>query len=130
MEYDVLHQGIIAPIFSAIFLFSILEVIFSFIWKGEIITSLIILIIGVILGLYFYAFIYGLIGGFDDGTLSEFKRATGMAKGVWIFAKPLWQITALGARLSPLHNKFPITIFDEAQIEAKSLTEEKKELVI
>jgi O-antigen/teichoic acid export membrane protein len=128
--HDLLHQGIIAPIFSAIILFSILEVIFSFIWKGEIITSIIILIIGVILGLYFYAFVYGLLGGFDDGTLSEFKRAIGMAKGVWIFTKPLWQITALGARLSPLHNKFPISIFDEAQIEAKSLTEEKKELVI
>jgi hypothetical protein len=34
-----------------------------------------------------------------------------------------------GARISPLHNRFPITMRDLAQAEARSLTDERVELV-
>jgi hypothetical protein len=35
---------------------------------------------------------------------------------------------ALGARVSPLHNRFPVTIREAALAEARSLTEEKVSL--
>ena len=39
-----------------------------------------------------------------------------------------WKATALGARLSPLHNRFPITNRSDAMEEARSLTAEKIDL--
>jgi hypothetical protein len=41
-----------------------------------------------------------------------------------IFLPNLW-----GSKISPLHNRFPITIREAALAEARSLTEEKVRLV-
>jgi hypothetical protein len=51
---------------------------------------------------------------------------TGPMRGMvtWMMIKP----TALGARLSPLNNRFPISIREAAMVEARSLTEEKVKL--
>ena len=100
------------------------------IWQGEIITSVVILLIGTLFGLYIFAFFASLFGAFDDNTLEELKRATKMAKGFGFMAKPLYKLTEWAAKISPLHNKFPISIFEEAAVEAKQLTEEKTSLVI
>jgi len=43
----------------------------------------------------------------------------------WLF----WAASALGARLSPLHGRFPITIRAEALTEAKNLEAERVSLV-
>jgi hypothetical protein len=40
----------------------------------------------------------------------------------------MYEPTALGARLSPLNNRFPITNRAEAMLEAKALTEERVKL--
>lgn len=127
---DLYWQGIITPIISGVAIFIILEIINSIIWQGEIVTSVLILLIGITVGLYLYSFIYGLVGGFDDKTLEEFEKSANMAHGVRPFARGLYKASALGARFSPLHNKFPITIFDKAKAEADSLTAEKTELVL
>jgi hypothetical protein len=42
--------------------------------------------------------------------------------------RAFWAATALGARLSPLHGRFPITIGEEALAEARKLTEERVRL--
>jgi len=42
----------------------------------------------------------------------------------WLMVKP----SALGARVSPLNNRFPISIYESAMAEARSLTEEKVKL--
>ena len=61
--------------------------------------------------------------------LAEFREAammTGPVRGMvdWMMVKP----TALGARVSPLNNRFPITIREAAMAEAQSLMEEKIKL--
>jgi hypothetical protein len=43
----------------------------------------------------------------------------------WLF----WGASALGARLSPLHGRFPITIRPTALEEARALTEERVKLI-
>ena len=43
---------------------------------------------------------------------------------VWV----IWKATDLGARLSPLHNRFPIRIRPAAMLEAQELTAEKVQL--
>ena len=127
---DLYWQGIIAPLISAAILFGILEGLFRLIWQGEIITSVVILLVGTLLGLYLYAFIASFFGAFDDNTLEELKTATRMVKGLGWMAKPLYKVSEWGAKISPLHNKFKISIFKEAAAEAEELTKEKAQLVI
>jgi hypothetical protein len=73
-------------------------------------------------------FLYGLVGGWDTDTLDELHQAvalTGfMRPAVWL----IWKATDLGARLSPLHNRFPISIRPAAMLEARELTAAKVEL--
>jgi O-antigen/teichoic acid export membrane protein len=93
------------------------------------ITSIAIFFIGVLPSLPVYMFLYGLFGGWDEATLNEFREAaamTGPVRGMveWMMVKP----TALGARLSPLNNRFPITIREAAMVEARELTEERVKL--
>ena len=127
---DLMWQGIAAPLFAAALLYGIFEGLFRLIWQGEIITSVVILLIGTLLGLYIFAFLASWFGAFDDNTLEELKRATGMAKGFGFMAKPLYKVTEWATKISPLHNKFQISIFEEAAKEAEELTQEKTQLVI
>jgi hypothetical protein len=57
----------------------------------------------------------------------EACRSTGLMRPIVsvIFLYP----SKWGARISPLHNRFPITMREAAQAEARSLTLEKVKLV-
>lgn len=122
-------QSLVAPLLSAAVHFGVLSFINNIIWKGDQITSVLIFLIGILPSFPFYSFFYGIFGGWDNATLNELKDAvalTGRIRGLvrWGFYEP----TRLGARLSPLNGKFPITIHSEAMQEARSLTEEKVKL--
>ena len=102
-------QSVGAPLLAAGVHYLIMNAISAFIWQGDQLTSIAIFFIGVLPSLPVYMFLYGLFGGWDDATLSEFREAaamTGPVRGMveWMMVKP----TALGARLSPLNNRFPI----------------------
>jgi O-antigen/teichoic acid export membrane protein len=127
---DLLWQGVAAPLISAAILFGIFEGLFTLIWQEEIITSVVILLIGTLFGLYIFAFLASWFGAFDDNTLKELKRATEMAKGFGFMAKPLYKVTEWATKISPLHNRFPISIYDEAAKEAAELTQEKTDFVM
>jgi O-antigen/teichoic acid export membrane protein len=122
-------QSIAAPLLAAGVHYLILNEISAFIWQGDQITSIIIFFIGVLPSLPVFMFLYGLFGGWDEATLAEFREAaamTGPMRGMveWMMVKP----SALGARVSPLNNRFPISIRESAMVEARSLTEEKVKL--
>jgi len=75
-------------------------------------------------------FFYALAGGWDQAGLDEAdeaSRMTGFLRPVvnFIFIAP----SRWGARLSPLHNRFPITLRPAALAEAQALTEERVKLV-
>jgi O-antigen/teichoic acid export membrane protein len=122
-------QGLGAPLLAAVAHYFILRYITGLIWKDDEITSIIIFFIGVLPSFPLYNFFYGLSGGWDKSTLNELKSAmnlTGVIRPLayWMAYAP----TALGARLSPLNNRFPITIYAEAMREAAALTGEKVKL--
>jgi hypothetical protein len=74
-------------------------------------------------------FLYGLAGGWDQATLDELAKAASMAGLIRPLAKwGLYAPSALGARISPLNGRFPITIRTEAMAEAALLTREKVKL--
>ena len=113
-------QSLVAPLLAGAAHYGILSLINGFIWKGDQITSVLIFFIGILPSFPLYMFLYGLFGGWDKDTLAELKEAvslTGVVKGLARWG--LYEPTALGARFSPLNNRFPITNRVEAMKEAR-----------
>lgn len=73
-------------------------------------------------------FLYGLFGGWDDATLEELRLAVPLTSFIKPLTWLLWASTASGARLSPLHGRFPISIREAAEQEARTLTIERVEI--
>jgi O-antigen/teichoic acid export membrane protein len=122
-------QSLVAPLLAGATHFAILNGLFSLIWKGDQITSVLIFFIGILPSYPLYIFLYGLFGGWDKDTLAELKDAvalTGSMRGLTRWG--MYEPTRLGARISPLNNRFPITNRAAAMLEAKALTEEKVKL--
>ena len=122
-------QSLAAPVLAGASHFIFLRWLTGYIWQGDQITSMLIFLIGILPSFPVYMFLYGLFGGWDQNTLDELKNAVTLTG----FARPLawviWASTGLGARLSPLNGRFPITIRAAAMEEAQSLTGEKIKLV-
>lgn len=122
-------QSLSAPLLAAGTHYLLMDRFSALIWQGEQITSIVIFFVGILPSLFVFMFLYGIFGGWDDETLAEFVDAaamTGPLRGVvtWLMVKP----SIMGAKLSPLHGRFAITIRAAAMDEARSLTEEKVKL--
>jgi hypothetical protein len=98
------------------------------IWQGDQVTSIVVLAVAILPSYPLFAFFYGLFGGWDDATLDEVQRAVGISTFMKPFAWLFWKASALGARISPLHNRFPLTNRQAALEEAISLTHERVSL--
>ncbi len=122
-------QSLVAPLLAAAAHYGILSLINGFIWQGDQITSVLIFLIGILPSFPLFMFLYGLFGGRDKDTLDELKEAVALTGAMrWITHWGFYEPTHLGARLSPLHGRFPITNRTEAMEEARKLTEEKVKL--
>jgi O-antigen/teichoic acid export membrane protein len=122
-------QSLVAPVLAGASHYGVLWLICGFIWKGDQITSILIFLIGILPSFPLYMFFYGLFGGWDEDTLEELKSAVALSGAVHGLTRwGMYEPTALGARLSPLNNRFPITNRLAAMGEAKALTEEKVKL--
>ena len=123
-------QSLGAPILAAGLHYLFLSAIAQIVWQKDEISSIILFFIGLLPAMPVFFFLYALVGGWDDAGLDEVAEAgqmTGFLRGVVkaVFVLP----SKWGARLSPLHNRFPIAMRDEAMNEARLLTEEKVKLV-
>jgi len=121
-------QSLGAPLLAGTVHYAILRWLGGLIWQREQITSVLIFLIGILPSFPLYAFLYGLFGGWDDGTLAELRHAVNLSGFMRPLAWLFWRATALGARLSPLHGRFPIDIRAAAVEEAKGLTAERVRL--
>jgi O-antigen/teichoic acid export membrane protein len=121
-------QSLVAPLLAGAVQYLVLRLVTGLIWQGDQVTSIVIFLIGILFSYPLYTFLYGLFGGWDDATLEEARRASRMLPFLGFMATIFWQATAFGARLSPLHNRFPITNRPDAMEEARTLTAEKVNL--
>jgi O-antigen/teichoic acid export membrane protein len=112
-------QSLVAPLLAGAAHYGLLWFINRLIWKGDQVTSVLIFLIGILPSFPVYMFLYGLFGGWDRETV----ELTGAMH--WATRWGVYEPTALGARLSPLNNRFPITNRAEAMKEAKMLTDER-----
>lgn len=121
-------QSLAAPLLAAAAHYALLRWLTGYIWKGDEITSVLIFFIGILPSFPVFMFFYGLFGGWDEATLAELKDAAELTGAIRSLTRIIWTSTALGARLSPLHGRFPITIRELALKEAEALTREKVKL--
>ncbi len=124
-----LWQSFVAPLSAGAVNYLVIRLVGGFIWRGDMVTSLIIFLLALLPSLPFYSFLTGLFGGWDDQGLQELKRAVDMSSLARPVAYLVYKGAVLGARLSPLHGRFPITIYDEAMAEARELMAEKVRLI-
>jgi O-antigen/teichoic acid export membrane protein len=121
-------QSLAAPLLAGAAHYGVLRWITGLIWQQDQVTSIIIFLIGILFSYPLFAFFYGLFGGWDDATLGEVRHTVAlsgfMSRMSWLF----WAASALGARISPLHNRFPIDIRQAALEEARMLTQERVSL--
>ncbi len=118
-------QSLVAPLLAGVTHFLLLRWLTGLIWKQDELTSVIILVIVLIPSYPLYSFLYGFFGGWDVNTLDVFDRGTKLTSFMRPFTRLFYYASALGARISPLHNRFPFTNHDAAMSEAQSLTEER-----
>ncbi|MBN1640039.1 MAG: hypothetical protein JXA09_02295 [Anaerolineae bacterium] len=121
-------QSLAAPLLAGTAHALIIRWVTGLIWQGDEITSIVIFMVGILFSIPLYSLLYGLAGGWDDAGLVEFRRAVEMQPFLHWMSWLFYAASALGARYSPLHNRFPVTIREAAMAEARSLTEEKVSL--
>jgi O-antigen/teichoic acid export membrane protein len=122
-------QSLIAPTLAGAVHFLWLRWVTGLIWEGDEITSMVIFLIALLPSYPVFSFLYGLFGGWDDATLAEFGQGAELSSFMRPMTRLFYRASVLGARLSPLHNRFPISIRPEAMAEAEALTQERVSLV-
>ncbi len=122
-------QSLGAPLLAGAAHYLVLRWLTGLVWQGDQVTSVLIFFIGILPSFPLFAFFYALFGGWDEETLREVRRAVDLTGFVRPLAWLFWGASALGARISPLHGRFPITIRPVALDEARSLTTERVELI-
>ena len=128
-------QTYIAPFIAAVINFLLLRglvfLVIELLYGGEynIINAVILFVIGMFCMEHVFAFLLAFFGGFCDNTLEELNMATNMVTGVKGLARIYYKMAAFGAKISPLHNKFKVAIYDAAFKEAQELTAIKKKVV-
>ncbi|HNS52071.1 MAG TPA: hypothetical protein PKO09_12920 [Anaerolineae bacterium] len=118
-------QSLVAPLLAGAANYLLIRRVGGLLWRGDQLTSILVFFIGILPSYPFFAFFYGLAGGWDDATLGELRRAVDLSGFMRPLAWVFWRATALGAQVSPLHGRFPIDIFEAAQDEAAALTKER-----
>ncbi|MCU0522867.1 MAG: hypothetical protein MUF84_19540 [Anaerolineae bacterium] len=115
-------QTLIAPAAGAMLLYQLLRLGLGAWSPATWASAGSISISALLTSLLVYAFLTALMGGWDDGALADLRQAARLSSIGLPFAWLLLQCVRLGARVSPLHGRFPIALYDWAQQEAAALT--------
>jgi hypothetical protein len=124
-------QTAVAPLLAGLVNLLLLRVLGNAMGGNEVnqITAVILFFVALLPFLPIFFFFSGLFGGWDDAGLAELRRAAGLSS----LGKPIaWLIfyaSAMGARLSPLHGRFPVDLQGRAHVEAATLTRERASLL-
>ena len=118
-------QSVVVPLLIAAVVYALAITITDAFWTGTMTRFMVVGATLTVIGVPLFYFLLGVLGGFDDETLAEFRDALGHTRLTQIMGQLFYRPTVWGARLSPLHGRFPLRNWDAAQEEAASLTAEK-----
>ncbi len=117
-----LWQTFIAPLCSAFLLYKGLQAISSLGSSFTMLTSFLWVAAICCIALPAYGFLTALFGGWDDAGIAELQQAARMS----LLGIPVAQLLSIGvkigARISPLHGRFPMALRTLAQEESQALT--------
>jgi len=123
-------QTLAAPLMAAGLHYLFLSLIANFVWQGDEISSVALFFIGLLPAMPVFFFFYALAGGWDDAGLEEVTEASHMTGFLYPVVKVIFELPSRwGAKLSPLHNRFPIKMRETAMEEALELTKSRVKLV-
>lgn len=124
-------QNWIAPAVAGIFyyvVFYFFNILFSIILgdNNELIKIVILLILGIYIcpGIFYYS-VVALLGGYDDNTLRDFRKAVELSGPSKIVVNLWYKGANFGAKHSKLHNRFPMK-YEHVEQEIQELTRMKK----
>lgn len=117
-----LWQTFAAPLLAGALLYAFLRALGSWFWEPTLASSAWLLVVALIPTFPLYGFLTAIAGGWDRGTLAELCRTVAMSGPAYPFAWLLYQGVRFGARLSPLHGRYPLAIRPLAEEEARALT--------
>jgi O-antigen/teichoic acid export membrane protein len=115
-------QTLAAPLLAAAVNYVTLRTIGNLIWQADLVTSLLLFFVAILPSLPWYCFWNGFFGGWDNRGLAVLRQAVRISNIGRPIAALIYESSALGARLSPLHGRFPITLYAQAHQEARELT--------
>ncbi|MFX0099781.1 MAG: hypothetical protein ACFFCS_09370 [Candidatus Hodarchaeota archaeon] len=125
------YQTFVAPPLASMFIFGVLAFMLYFVFPPleqsiGFIAAIIILLVAMILLLMFgYLPLTGLLGAWDTENLRDFRHAAVMSGPSRFYVMPMYKLTELACKKSKLHNRFRLD-WDEAMKEAQELVELKK----
>ncbi|MBN2047775.1 MAG: lipopolysaccharide biosynthesis protein [Anaerolineaceae bacterium] len=122
-------QTLAAPLGAMLLHYAVIRWLMGLIWQGEEWTSVLIFFLAILPSFPLYAFFYALVGGWDKGTLEELEQGAKLAGVMKPLAMVFYWASARGAKLSPLHDRFPVAIREDALVEAKELMKIRVDLV-
>ncbi len=115
----------VAPALSVVPVYAILRGLVALAGAPTTAGGVLVIVVGMLVALPLLFFTTGLLGGWDDDTLAEFRRSVALVPAARPGVGPLLWATAAGCRLSPLHNRFRSDLPALAAAEAESLTKER-----
>jgi O-antigen/teichoic acid export membrane protein len=123
-------QTLVNPALAAFGNYVILRAFALAVWDGpgHAGTGWIVVLLSLIGSLPIYMFLSGLLG-WDDASLAEFRDAAELVPAPFgAVARMAHRVVQLGSSLSPLHDRFPGNLVEEAAADAAELTALKAEL--
>jgi O-antigen/teichoic acid export membrane protein len=121
-------QTLVAPALSVVPVYAILRGLVVLVGAPTAVGGVLVIVVGMLLALPLLFFTTGVVGGWDDDTLAEFRRSVALVPAARPGVGPLLWATAAGCRLSPLHGRFRSDLAGLAAAEAESLTKERVSL--
>jgi hypothetical protein len=119
---------LVAPALSVVPVYAILRGLVVLVGAPTAVGGVLVIVVGMLLALPLLFFTTGVVGGWDDDTLAEFRRSVALVPAARPGVGPLLWATAAGCRLSPLHGRFRSDLAGLAAAEAESLTKERVSL--
>ena len=114
-------QMFVAPALAGLFNFLLLRLLAGALgWTGRV-EVMVLFFGGALLSFFVCFFFNGLAGGFDRALAGELQQASGMTGLLRPLTRLFYWSARAGWTLSPLHDRFPVTLHDEAMEEAREL---------
>ena len=125
-------QTWIAPAIAALINWGLLEGFAKLMWKGDLVTSIVLFFCSVLIFIAFYGFLLGFFGAWDENEMKELELAKLIGhRGLNYYTTVIYYSAKLAYKIrSPFIGKSKIDLWEQAQEEMDELDRMKKKLVI